>query len=105
MAGPPATGPRAAAPVAQGAGALRILTPARDSTFRWMEGFDAGAQQIPLTAAGSESGEPLHWFVNDRPVGVSRAGEPLFWPLERGAHQIVCSAVRGSSDRIRIVVE
>jgi penicillin-binding protein 1C len=101
----PATGPRAAPPVAQAEGSLRIITPARDSTFRWMGGLDAGAQRIPLTATGPGPGEPLHWFVNDRPVGVSRAGEPLFWPLERGAHQIVCSSVRGPSDRIRIVVE
>ena len=99
MVGPLATGPLAAS------GSLRIITPARDSTFRWMSGLDAGAQQIPLTAAGPGPGEPLHWFVNDRPIGVSRAGEPLFWPLERGAHQIVCSAVCGLGDRIRIVVE
>ena len=91
--------------VAQAAGSLRILTPARDSTFRWMSDLEAGAQRVPLTVTGPEPGEPLHWFVNDRPVGVSRAGETLFWPLERGAHQIVCSTACGVSDRIRIVVE
>jgi membrane carboxypeptidase/penicillin-binding protein PbpC len=99
MVGPLATGLRAAA------GSLRILTPARDSTFRWMSDLEAGMQRIPLTATGPGPGEPLHWFVNDRPIGVSRAGEPLFWPLERGAHQIVCSTARGVSDHIRIVVE
>jgi penicillin-binding protein 1C len=103
--GPAGPGRMAAPPVAQAAGSLRIITPARDSTFRWMSGMDAGAQQISLTATGPGPDVPLHWFVNDRSIGVSRAGEPLFWPLERGAHQIVCSTACGVSDRIRIVVE
>lgn len=103
--GPAGLGTLEAPPVARAAGSVRIITPARDSTFRWMSGLDSGVQQIPLTATGSEPGEPLHWFVNDRPIGVSHAGKPLFWTLERGAHQIVCSAVCGPGDHIRIIVE
>jgi membrane carboxypeptidase/penicillin-binding protein PbpC len=83
---------------------LRIATPARDSTFLRVSSWDAEAQRIPLTATGPTSGDLLHWFVNDRPVGVSRAGEPLFWPIEYGNHHIVCSTTDGRSDRIEICV-
>ena len=84
---------------------VRIRTPARGSVYRWMPGLDVDAQRLALDAASDRAGEELHWFVNDRPVGRSRAGEPLFWELQRGKHQIVCSSVRGPSDRIEIVVE
>ena len=84
---------------------VRIRTPARGSVYRWMPELDVNAQQLALEAGSDRSGETLHWFVDDRPVGKSRTGESLFWPLERGAHQIVCSSVRGPSDRVQIVVE
>ncbi len=85
--------------------AVRIRTPARGSVFRRMPEFGADAQRLALDAASDCVGETLHWFVDDRPVGKSRAGEPLFWPLERGTHQIVCCTARGPSDRVEIAVE
>lgn len=98
---------RRAAPAAaeEPAAAVRILVPARGSTYRWMPELDVDAQRLALEAASDRAGEALHWFVDDRPVGQSRAGTPLFWPLERGTHQIVCSTVRGLSDRVEIAVE
>ena len=86
------------------ASALRILSPARDSAYRRLpEASDW--QQLALNAASDRAGETLHWFVNDRPVGRTRAGEPLFWPMERGRHEIVCATASGLSDRVRILVE
>jgi penicillin-binding protein 1C len=85
--------------------AVRIRTPARGSTYRWMPDLDVDAQRLALDAASDRAGETLHWFVDDKPVGKSHAGTPLFWPLERGTHQIVCSSARGPSDRVQIAVE
>lgn len=92
-------------PVARPASVVRIATPARGSTFRWMDDLKEGTQQIPLNAVGERNGERLHWFVNDQPVGISHSGESLFWPMERGSHQIVCSTDQGMSDRIQITVK
>ena len=96
---------RTAPEAAEATESVRIRTPARGSVFRWMPERDMDAQRLALDAASDQAGEELHWFVNDRPVGKSRAGEPLFWKLEKGTHQIVCSSVRGPSDRIEIAVE
>ena len=97
---------RRAAPAPEDpAEAVHIRTPARGSTYRWMPDLDVDAQRLALDAASDRAGETIHWFVDDRSVGKSRAGEPLFWPLERGKHQIVCSTARGLSDRVEIAVE
>ena len=97
---------RRAAPQPEGpAESVRILAPARDSIFRWLPDLDLPAQRLAFTGASDRPGELLYWFVNDRPVGRSRPGEPLFWPLERGRHQIVCSTDRGLGDHIQIAVE
>ena len=96
---------RAESKPAEPAEAVCIRTPARGSVFRRMPEFGADAQRLALDAASDCVGETLHWFVDDRPVGKSRAGEPLFWPLERGTHQIVCCTARGPSDRVEIAVE
>jgi len=90
---------------AESAGSVRILSPARDSTYRRMPDLDVDAQRLALDAASDRAGDPLHWFVDDRPVGRARVGQPLFWPLERGAHRIVCSTLGGVSDCVRITVE
>ena len=98
---------RRAAPAGEGAEGepVRIRTPARGSVYRWVPELEVDAQRLALEAASGRAGETVHWFVDDRPVGRSRAGEPLFWTLERGAHQIVCSTARGASDRVEIAVE
>ena len=87
------------------AAAVRITSPARSGTYRLLDAVAGGVQQLPLQAASGEGGERLHWFVNDRYLGESRPGVPLFWPLQRGAFQIVCSDARGASDRLQIAVE
>ncbi|MGD9780536.1 MAG: penicillin-binding protein 1C [Kiritimatiellia bacterium] len=96
---------RAAPAPDEPAESLRIRTPARGSTYRWMPEFGTDAQRLALDAASDRAGERLYWFVDDRPVGTSRTGEPLFWPLERGTHQIACGTARGLSDRVEIAVE
>ena len=84
---------------------IRITSPARGGTYRLLDAVAGRAQQIPLDAASGAGGETMHWFVNDRYLGESRPGAPLFWPLQRGSFQIVCSDSRGASDRLQIAVE
>lgn len=91
--------------VAGAGGSVRIQTPARGSVYRWMPELNVDSQRLALEATSDRTGEALHWFVDDRPVGRSRTGEPLFWALERGEHQIVCSTKQGISDRVTIAVE
>lgn len=95
--------PRATARGAE-APALRITSPARGSSYRLLPDLAGDVQRLPLDAVRAGGGT-LHWFVNDRPVGVSRPGAPLFWPLERGVFQVVCSDAVGASDRVQIAVE
>ncbi|MCF7838938.1 MAG: hypothetical protein K9N49_09950, partial [Candidatus Marinimicrobia bacterium] len=85
--------------------AVRITSPAPDSTFRRLSGLQPDTQQLALNAVSDGPGETLHWFVNDRYLGAVASGETLFWPLERGTHQIVCSTGHGADDRVRIAVE
>ncbi|HOY59449.1 MAG TPA: penicillin-binding protein 1C [Verrucomicrobiota bacterium] len=97
---------RGAAPAAaESAGSLRILSPARGCTYRHVLDLDVDAQRLALDAATDRAGDPLHWFVDDRPVGRSRVGQPLFWPIERGKHRIVCSTLGGASECVQITVE
>ena len=96
---------RAAPAPEEPAAVVRILAPARGSVYRWLPGLDADAQRLALEAASDRPGEAIHWFVDDRPVGRTRAGEPLFWPLARGTHQIACGTARGLGDRVEIAVE
>ena len=88
-----------------GASTLRMVSPARGSVFRQVSGGEGDWERLALDAAFDRPGETIHWFVDDRPVGTSLSGRPLFWPLERGTHQIVCSIAGGWSDRAEIVVE
>ena len=85
--------------------ALRILTPAGGSRFRHVPEDDGILQRLAFDAETDAVGEVLHWFVDDRPVGRSVAGRPLFWPLEKGEHQIACASASGLSDRVKIAVE
>jgi len=84
---------------------LRILAPAGGSVFYRMPDSEGLSQQLLLEATSDQEGEDIHWFVDDRPVGKSSEGGSLFWSLERGTHQIVCSTTRGLSDRVQIAVE
>ena len=96
---------RAAPAPEEPAEAVRILAPARGSTYRRLAGLETDAQRLALEAASDRAGETIHWFVDDRPVGRTRPGEKLFWPLARGDHQIACGTARGLGDRVQIAVE
>lgn len=72
---------------------VHILAPADGSAYRLVPDGDGLRQKLPLIATGNSSSDGrLHWFIDDCPVASSVSGETIFWPLERGTHQIVCAA-------------
>lgn len=83
---------------------LRILSPADGSVFRLMSGLDGVRQQLMLDAA-APGATNVQWFINDRPLTTSTPTQPLFWPLERGRHTIVCADAAGRADCVAITVE
>lgn len=95
------TVPTAAAKVTR----VRITSPVPGSAFRLVEDLAGAEQRLPLSAAGVGGAGALHWFDNDRYLGVARGSEPLFWPLARGRHQFVACDTAGHSDRVAITVE
>ncbi len=97
------TGPAGAALAPQAGGVVRILSPARGTSYRLLDVGPAGAQQVPLRAAGARGA--LYWFVNNRPLGPGGPDGSLSWPMERGRFEIVCSDALGQSDRVEIAVE
>lgn len=94
----------ASAPPVANVAPMRITSPARGSTFRWIEGLSGAEQHLTLSASGAGGGA-LHWFDNDRYLGATRRGEPLLWPLARGRHQFVACDEASHSDRVAITVE
>jgi membrane carboxypeptidase/penicillin-binding protein PbpC len=73
----------------------RIFSPAAGRTYLLEEGEPAGAQQLMLKA--SSRGGTLYWFVDGTLVATGAPLEPVFWPLARGAHTVVCSDEAGRS--------
>ncbi len=84
---------------------VRITSPAPGSSFRLLEDLAGTEQRLSLSAAGVGGAGALHWFDNNRYLGAARGGEPLFWPLARGAHQFVVCDAAGHSDRVAITVD
>lgn len=90
---------------AAGAGELVITAPADGSSYLYLPEMDPSRnQRIPFTASFSNSAAELHWFVNDHYLGTSKSGVPLFWPLSKGRHRVVCSDPMGTSRGVVISV-
>lgn len=85
---------------------LVITSPANGSAYLFMPDEDQQERQrIPFTANTGNASTELHWFVNDSYMGATKPGEPLFWPLSKGTHRVVCSDTRGASRSVRISVK
>lgn len=85
---------------------LVMTSPANGSAYRFMpDEHQEDHQRIPFTANCGDSAADIHWFVNDSYVGASKSGDPLFWPLSKGVHRVVCSDTRGVSRSVRISVK
>lgn len=59
--------------------------------------------RIRLTAS-LEDRAALHWYLNDRYLGQSDAGSPLFLSLEPGVHKLSCMDPGGATHSVRFEV-
>jgi membrane carboxypeptidase/penicillin-binding protein PbpC len=85
---------------------LLIQSPAHGSDYLYLPDVNLSQhQRIPFIATSSHSSSDLHWFVNDNYIGASPSGEPLFWPITKGSHRIVCSDSHGASRSVQISVK
>ena len=80
----------------------RILAPAAGQAYVLAEGASAATSRLMLKAA-ARTGR-LHWFVDGTYVAATAPLEPVYWPLRRGAHTILCAADSGRSCSVGIVV-
>ena len=83
---------------------LKISSPSDGEIFRHLPPVSGIRQEIKLVASGATDA-PLYWFVNDRFFQMADAVEPVYWPLEKGAHTIACADAEGQTARVQIVVE
>ena len=83
---------------------LRILSPRDGDIFRFDPAREGDDQNLLVQAEAEPTGE-LHWFVNQRLVGVKPAGARWTLPLQKGRHEIACVRAGGESDRITIRVD
>jgi membrane carboxypeptidase/penicillin-binding protein PbpC len=83
--------------------ALRITSPGDGATFLLDPTLRPEFQTLSLRIAGAAPG-PIEWFVDGRPLGVSRDGAPVRWPLARGEHIITARDASGRSAEADVIV-
>ena len=82
---------------------LGIETPVDGETYRLLPASPGIRQEIKIAASGS--GDTLYWFVDNEFLRTASAGDPVYWPLEKGTHSIACADAAGRTARVSIVVE
>jgi len=90
---------------APGPDVLRIASPADGETFCLFDSAPGVRQELKLAAVSGIAARRLYWFVDGELLCDAGADRPVFWPLERGKHRVVCTDTSGNSDGIQIVVE
>jgi penicillin-binding protein 1C len=82
---------------------LAIVAPLADAVYLVDPTLRPEFQALSLRAHAAST-SPLHWFVDDAPVGVAGSSEALRWPLARGEHAVTVRDDAGHSASTRIVV-
>ena len=80
---------------------FRITSPADNSEYG-LTGVKGG-DRIRL-GTSAHDGEYVHWYCNERYLGVARGDAPLYLDLTPGEHLISCMGPLGAVDSINIVV-
>jgi membrane carboxypeptidase/penicillin-binding protein PbpC len=98
------TPPPYAPSCAMGAGGdapLRIESPQPRVAYALRDG---ATDTIPFSAVSGADGRAVSWFVDDRFVGQSTAGQVLFWPARPGAFVVraVDSLGRSRTQPLRV---
>lgn len=78
--------------------APRILSPTAGLAYRFRSD-STEKETLPFTAVADGAVRRLFWFVDDRYVGSSAAGEPFFWPLRSGEFNLRVVDDHGRADQ------
>ena len=81
--------------------ALRIISPADHSEYR-LSGVEGG-DRVRLETSVHDGGG-VHWYCDERYLGISSIEKPLYLRLSLGDHRISCMGAQGAVDGIDIVV-
>ena len=104
---PPAHGPvrtaAAARGVARPAPVFAIASPADGATYMIDPTLRREFQTLTLKAVSNADVE-IDWTVDDKPLGTSRPGGALAWPLTPGRHRIVARDARGRTAEATVTV-
>jgi len=57
-----------------------------------------------LSLIGNTSSNHIYWFIDGKFYGKINPSDKLFWPMEKGSHQITCSDPFGQSSSVGIIV-
>jgi penicillin-binding protein 1C len=98
----PAEGSLADAPLR-----LSIASPENDSRIWRNPDAPAGLGRIALKALVEPRAAQVVWYVDGAPFAIADPDKPLFWPLQKGAHQFQLRLPLrpGASKIVRITVE
>ena len=97
-----ASGMSGAAPVE-----IAIVAPEQNARLWRNPEAPATVNRIALKATAKGPVGQIVWYVDDEPFGVARADQPLYWPLQKGAHRFQARLpYREERSRpVRVVVE
>lgn len=86
---------------------LSIASPENDSRIWRNPDAPAGLGRIALKALVEPRAAQVVWYVDGAPFAIADPDKPLFWPLQKGAHefQLRLPLRPGASKIVRIVVE
>lgn len=80
---------------------LVIAEPVEGATYVRDSQLPLHMQQISLMAHGPQ---PIHWQVDNRPLGTTTSGERTFWLAAVGQHRIVATDAQGQRAQVRVEV-
>lgn len=82
-----------------------ITTPQPQVTYHVRANNDAH-DRIPLAATADADVATLHWFVDDRFLGVTTRGEPLLWTTQPGNYivRVVDDSGRSDAQPVRVAL-
>ena len=66
----------------------KVISPASGCEY-FITNMSKESQQLPLM--GNTSSGHIYWFIDGKFYGKINSTEKLFWPMEKGSHQITCS--------------
>lgn len=85
--------------------APQIHSPAEDCSYFLRDHVPLHDQQILLEASVAPEVKVVYWFVDGKLIANTGAGEAVFYPPERGHHEVVCMDDEGRQATRRLIIE